>query len=221
MHDIVEYYARRAPEYERIYDIRAKQSDLGRLRRMIQDSLSGRDILEVACGTGYWTELIARAACSITAVDINQRVINLASAKSYPKRNATFALADAYRLERVSGMFSAGFAGFWWSHVSRSRIREFLTNLHRRLEPGALAVFVDDSFVDGVSRPMSDRVDVQGNTYSPRILDDGSEWEILKNFPTESDVRDTLAGIAADIRFTRLRFYWLLSYRVEALGVSL
>ena len=51
--DLVDYYSRRAREYERIYHKPERQDDLGALRRLVAERLVDRDVLEIACGTGY------------------------------------------------------------------------------------------------------------------------------------------------------------------------
>ena len=51
-----------------------------------------------------------------------------------------FALADAYALPEELGRFDAALAVFWWSHVPRQRIDEFLASLHGCLECGARVV---------------------------------------------------------------------------------
>src|SRR5207302_8191007 len=65
------YYAARAAEYERIYEKPERQRDLARLRELIPAYFAGRDVLDVACGTGYWTQWIAPGARRVTAIDIN------------------------------------------------------------------------------------------------------------------------------------------------------
>ncbi len=62
------YYAARAAEYERIYDKSERQADLARLRHLIPSYFVGRSVLEIACGTGYWTQFIAPAARKVTAI---------------------------------------------------------------------------------------------------------------------------------------------------------
>jgi demethylmenaquinone methyltransferase/2-methoxy-6-polyprenyl-1,4-benzoquinol methylase len=62
------YYARRAAEYEKIYDKPERQTDLARLRSEIPAMFTGERVLEIACGTGYWTPLIAAQAESVMAV---------------------------------------------------------------------------------------------------------------------------------------------------------
>ena len=56
------YYSKRAAEYEQIYDKPERQHELEWLRHRIPDALRDRTVLEVACGTGYWTQFIAREA---------------------------------------------------------------------------------------------------------------------------------------------------------------
>ena len=56
----------------------------------------------------------------------------------------TFVIDDAYELGNVGGTFGAAFAGFWFSHVPRSRQREFLQRLGSRLAPGATVILLDN-----------------------------------------------------------------------------
>ena len=68
-----------------------------------------------------------------------------------------FVVGDAYRLPVAPGGFAAGFAGFWFSHVPRSRVAEFLRGFHAALAPGARVVLLDNRFVPGSSTPLSER----------------------------------------------------------------
>ncbi len=210
--DIQEYYALRAEEYERIYAHPAKQADIAWLRALLQRLLTGRRVLEVTCGTGYWTPAVAEVAASVLATDLNESVLEIARGKSYPRGNVRFQVADAFCLEGVTGDFDAGFAGFWWSHVSKTRLRDFLRAFHGRLQPGALVVFADNNYVEGITHPRSDHVDEEGNTYSRRTLESGQQYEVLKNFPTEAEVREVLSGLASDIHYFDSTFYWCVSY---------
>ena len=117
---MLDYYARRAAEYEKIYQKPERQDDLHLLRELVRNALTGLDVLEIACGTGFWTKLIAQGARSILATDYNSEVIDVALTKDYGC-NVTFQTADAYSLSEISGNFNAAFCGFWWSHVPRSR----------------------------------------------------------------------------------------------------
>jgi demethylmenaquinone methyltransferase/2-methoxy-6-polyprenyl-1,4-benzoquinol methylase len=176
--------------------------------------LTGRIVLEVACGTGFWTERLASECGRWLATDASSDVLDLARRKSYPLGKVTLAQADAYSLTVESWPFTAGFAAFWWSHVPRERLAAFLDNFHARLAPGARVVFCDNRFVEGNSTPLSRR-DSRGNTYQLRRLADGSQHEVMKNFPTGPELQAACSEAGA-CNFSLLEFtyYWCAQYRV-------
>jgi demethylmenaquinone methyltransferase/2-methoxy-6-polyprenyl-1,4-benzoquinol methylase len=205
------YYAARAAEYERVYAKPERQADLRRLERLLPEIFAGRHVLEVACGTGYWTAFLARAARAIVAVDATPETLAIAREKPWPPGRVDFRLADAYALPDELGLFDAAFAGFWWSHVPvRSRAR-FLGALDRRLAAGATVVFVDNRFVAGNSTPVDQR-DGDGNTYQRRWLEDGSEHVVLKNFPSEAELRGDVGAFGRNMQFTVFEYFWLCRY---------
>ena len=208
------YYARRAGEYEKIFAKPERQADLTCLRKLLPGLFAVRDVLEVACGTGYWTPLISGSARSILATDINEEVLEIARHKTYPKHNVTFKIADAYTLGNVTGPFSAGFAGFWWSHIPKQRLSFFLDCFHSKLCPGALVVFLDNNYVEGSSTPVARR-DSDGNTYQKRKLEEGAEFEVLKNFPTETELRASVNALADGVEVTQFKYYWFLRYTLR------
>ena len=74
---MVEYYARRAAEYEDVYRKPERQSDLVRLTERLAAAFPGMDVLEVACGTGYWTRRLAKSARRIVASDVSDLAFDL------------------------------------------------------------------------------------------------------------------------------------------------
>lgn len=211
MNELADYYAKRAPEYERIYQKPERQTDLKALRDFVRQTFSGRDVLEIACGTGYWTQSIAETAHTVTATDINEEVLAIARTKQMDARNVSFQRADAFRLKSVAGEFDAALAAFWWSHLTQAEARQFLTELHHRLPPGSLVVLIDNVYVEGSSTPISRR-DEDGNTYQMRRLDDGSTTEVLKNFPTDDEIIASLRPHVNQLQIERLTYYWLARY---------
>src|SRR5512138_2051515 len=205
------YYSRRASEYEQIYHKPERQNELEWLRRRIPELLAGRTVLEVACGTGYWTQYIARSAKHVHACDINESVLEVAAEKRIPKDRVTFFKADAVSLEGVPAGCDAAFAGFWWSHVRKSGIERFVANLAQRLAPRSRVVVLDNQYAEGSSTPISRR-DAEGNTYQMRHLASGEQYEVLKNFPTADELADTVRGVAREARLETLTYYWLLVF---------
>jgi ubiquinone/menaquinone biosynthesis C-methylase UbiE len=212
--ELVDYYRRRASEYEAIYAKPERQSDLAVLRQAVPQRLVARRVLEIACGTGYWTALVAPVAASVVATDLAEEPMAIARAKSYPPDKVRFVLADAYQLPENLGRFDGALAIFWWSHIPLARIGDFLASLHRRLQPGARVVMMDNLYVEHSSTPISER-DSSGNTYQLRRLADGSESRVLKNFPSEAELRAALHPHAARFAYRSLEYYWLAEYQLK------
>lgn len=208
-----EYYSRRAAEYEEIYHKPERQQDLATLKELLRRLLHRHNILEIACGTGYWTEVVAPVARSILATDVSEEVLALAQHKSYPPDRVRFEIMDAYRPGQAAGEFTAALAAFWWSHVPHQKIQGFLRALHGRLGEGATVVVVDNRYVDGHSTPISER-DERGNTYQTRRLKDGSSFRVLKNFHSPAELAATLRTCSHGLSICELEYYWCASYQV-------
>ena len=213
---LLAYYAERANEYEKVYDKPERRADLARLHEIIPAFFVGRDVLEVACGTGYWTRRIAPRARSVIATDLTVETMAVARANQPDWAHVRFERADAFALETVPGTVDAAFAGFFWSHIRHRDVNRFLTGLHRRLGAGARVVLVDNRYVEGSNYPIT-RTDDEGNTYQRRTLEKGSVHEVLKNFPTADELREKLvAAGAADVSIVELQHYWYASYVITS-----
>lgn len=207
------YYARRAAYYERVYHKPERQHDLRAMEAWLAGTFAGRQVLEVACGTGWWTPHGARDAASWLATDLNSETLAVAQERPMPA-SVSFATVDAYTLAGLDRQrFDAAFAGCWWSHVPLSRLPGWLEMLHGRLPSGARVVFLDNSYVQTSSTPISRR-DEAGNTYQQRTLDDGSVHEVLKNFPGRDEAVAALGARARQPQWTPYTHYWVLSYEL-------
>ena len=210
MSDLAEYYKKRAPEYESVYfrPDEPRLIELDQLGRELRDWLRGRDVLEIAAGTGWWTVHAASVAHSITATDINDET--LAIAKTKPLDQVKFVVADAFKLEEIEGTFTACVACFWLSHVSRKRLKEFFDGVHRRLQPGSRVFFADNLFDPALGGIF---IEQPGNpdTYRLRTWSDGSEHKVLKNYYSEAELRSLLEGMQ-NIQIHMGPHYWWIKY---------
>ena len=209
--DMRVYYAQRAAYYERVYFKPERQVDLRAMEAWLPTVFAGRHVLEIACGTGWWTLHGARDALHWLATDLNPETVALARAKPMPAA-VRFATVDAYTMAELgNAQFDAAFTGCWWSHVPLARLPGWLATLHARLLPGARVVMLDNAYVQTSSTPISRR-DEAGNTYQNRPLDDGSVHEVLKNFPTREEAVAMLGPRAHDAKWIEYEHYWVLSY---------
>lgn len=209
--DLILYYKERANEYEKIYGKPERQNDLLTATQLLQDSFANKTVFEVACGTGYWTEKIAKTARSIIATDINETVLDIAKSKKYSPAVVDFQIADLFALAN-SVTYENLFGGFIWSHIKLQTLPEFVCLMNNRVHENGTVVFMDNKYVEGSSLPISD-TDKLGNTYQTRTLANGTIHNVLKIFPTEVFIRQLLADKASDINFTNLTYYWILAYK--------
>jgi SAM-dependent methyltransferase len=198
------YYAQRAREYEAIYSKPERQAELAQLRAWLTDRTVNRTILELACGTGYWTAVCAPHAASIDAFDLNEVTLAVARQKQLPP-HVHFAGGDAYA--PIHGHYDCGMAHFWWSHVPLEQLGGFLKNMADALQPGARCLFIDNAYAHGSSTPLS-RTDDAGNTYQLRTLADGSVHEVLKKFPSRSALQADLQPLFCDVNIIEMQYYW-------------
>jgi protein-L-isoaspartate O-methyltransferase len=208
-----QFYAKSASNHDRVYDKPERQHDLAAMRTHVAEALRGHVVLELACGTGYWTSIIAASADSVVATDINPEMIALARLRALPAEKVEFRVADAYNLPDDIGSYTAIFIGFWWSHVKREQQEKFLAHLRSKVGDVVL-VLLDDVYVEGSSDTVA-RTDLEGNTYQIRVAPDGERYEIPKTYPSDSALRKKMASSVREIKIVRLEYYWMLTCRLK------
>ncbi len=209
------YYAHRAAELDWIYNKTERQADLAELKAALSNSFKGLKVLEIACGTGYWTQYLARSAHAILAADYNSEMVFFAAKRDYMKCPVSLKIADAYDMPEIETGFEAGFAGFFWSHVPLSRRTELIRSFHSHLAGEAKVVWIDNVYVEGSSTPINRRGQ-SGDCYQIRTLSDNSQYEVIKNYPTEKELIDAFTPYANNISVKLFQYYWLLSYTVNS-----
>ena len=215
---MVRYYARRAQEYDRVYTMPRWQADLATLHERIPALCAGRRVLEVACGTVYWTERIGRTAATVEACDTNDETLAIARARPGMSARVRLVRRDAYAPSAEPPLCDAGLAALWLSHVDRARMTEFLDAFHSYLLPGSPVLMFDER--DTPVRPvLASRADGAGNRYEMRRLADGERFEIIKNFFDEGEMRGLLARYGRSVKFEALEAFWVVTYTTSGASV--
>ncbi|MBL8309631.1 MAG: class I SAM-dependent methyltransferase [Burkholderiales bacterium] len=207
------YYAARATYYDAVYERVERAADIAFLREHLPARLAARDVLEVACGTGYWSQHLVRRVRRLVLTDAVAEPLALAATR--PGIDAANChIADAYAPPESLGKFNGLFAGLWFSHVARARRAAFFTGIHARLTPGARVLLIDNNEAQRRDFP-NEEVDAQGDTYQLRTLRDGSIHRVLKNFPSRDELQahvQAAGGRVTDYR--NLDNFWLLEYEL-------
>lgn len=188
----ISYYRAGAAEYDRPYTERA---ELRRLPAVIDDLPIGGDVLELACGTGRWTPLLAARARSVTAVDVAPEVLALARART-PFPHVRFVQADVFAWQPPR-RYDTVFFAFWLSHVPPARLPAFWSSVASMLTPGGRAVFIDD----GPAAAAGEEGVTEGPVPTvPRRLDDGSRYRVVKVFHDADALAGDLTALGWTVR---------------------
>jgi demethylmenaquinone methyltransferase/2-methoxy-6-polyprenyl-1,4-benzoquinol methylase len=214
----VAYYRARAPEYDSWWERRAQyvldadrqarwHAERVELETLVDGWLArasdGR-MLELACGTGIWTQRLARHAREVLAVDAAPETIAIAREKVQHDAKVQFVEADVFSWKPATpSTFDIVFFSFWLSHVPPDRFEKFWDLVQRALAPQGTAILIDNKWNDGVWPPVDERTSddfVQIRT----DLSSGEPHRIVKVYyePDELEQRLAALGWRADITST-------------------
>jgi 2-polyprenyl-3-methyl-5-hydroxy-6-metoxy-1,4-benzoquinol methylase len=179
----------------------------------MQSVVEGRRVLEVACGMGKWTQLVADVAEQVTATDISANLLDNARGLPLPRSNVSFVQCSAFDVQQVEGDFNAGLHMNFINHLPLAQVAQFLDCFHTALGPGAVVFCGTQRFRGDAQNPMYELRDT-GDMVSLRHHDDGRMIEIVDTLFTEDLLRGLLAGKATHMNFTMNNYWWWLTYRV-------
>jgi SAM-dependent methyltransferase len=158
------------------------------------------DVLELACGPGTWTALLARSAGTLTAVDASPEMLALAARRA---PGARFLQANLFEWE-PDRRYDAVFFGFFLSHVPPERFDAFWALVGRALKLGGRVLFADDGFRSADELVYGDDAD-----RIRRRLNDGTAFDIVKVPHQPGDLEARLRALGWDVRVTATGpFYW-------------
>jgi demethylmenaquinone methyltransferase/2-methoxy-6-polyprenyl-1,4-benzoquinol methylase len=212
-----EYYRARAPEYDEWWQRRGRYdrgadvaAEWDAQVRVVERALDGfgacGDVLELAGGTGWWTERLARTADRLTVLDASSETLAL-NRQRVARDDVEYVVADLFAWQPPRA-YDAVFFSFWLSHVPRPRFAEFWQLVRRGLGPGGRAFLIDNRH-----DPLMTRQDPYVTGYEPdlhvRRLGDGSEYRVVKVMyePDELATAIEVEGWRADIDATRWFLY--------------
>ncbi|GAA5201560.1 hypothetical protein GCM10023322_81800 [Rugosimonospora acidiphila] len=198
----VDYYRRRAGEYDATAygDVEAARPLIARLVAQLRPA--GR-VLEIACGTGLWTEALAGLAETVTAIDTAPEAMAIARDR-VPAANVAFEVADVFSWNPGT-RFDVIFFSAWLSHVPEDRFDQFWRSLRGLLVEGGRVLFIDEH-VDESGK----EVFVAGREeIVERRLNDGSTFRVVKNFVDPDRLEPRLAALGWDCAIHRATDRWV------------
>ncbi len=182
--DQIDYYQRRAGEYDvtAYGDVAAARA---RIARLVAELRPGGNLLEIACGTGLWTEALARSAETVKAVDAAPEAVAIARDR-VRSANVSFEVADVFSWG-PDARFDVIFFSAWLSHEPASRFPQFWQLLRDLLARNGRVLFIDEH----VDERGKEAYVAGHDEMVERRLRDGSTFRVIKNFvePGELELR--------------------------------
>jgi 2-polyprenyl-3-methyl-5-hydroxy-6-metoxy-1,4-benzoquinol methylase len=217
----LQYYRERASEYDEWF-FRQGRYDRGEKHRQewfaeisaveaaLRLARPSGDILELACGTGLWTQHLADLANHLTAVDAAPEAIRL-NQQRVSSASVEYIVADLFNWT-PDRQFDFIFFGFWLSHIPPEKFTAFWQMVRKTLKPNGRVFFVDSLFIQTSTAQNHPTLQKQG--YAERKLNDGRTYQIVKIFHEPAQLQTSLQklGWLGDIYVTTNYFLHGLVY---------
>ncbi len=212
----VQYYRDRAAEYDEWF-FRQGRYDRGEDHRQqwfaevaevesaLRAAAPAGDILELACGTGLWTQHLAPFATHLTAVDAAPEVIAL-NQQRVGAASVEYIVADLFNWI-PDRQFDLIFFGFWLSHVPTEQFIPFWQMVQGALKPNGRVFFVDSLSTQASTARNHAPLNQQG--YSERKLNDGRVYRVVKIFHEPTQLQASLQGLGWTGNIDRTDNYFL------------
>lgn len=216
----IAYYRQRASEYDEWF-LRQGRYDRGpelnsrwfaeveQVAQALDAFAPSGDVLELASGTGLWTQRLAPAARSVTAVDSSPEVQGISRERlGASSAGVRYVVADLF-LWQPDRQYDTIFFSFWLSHVPPERLAAFWSLVRSALAPDG-RVFLLDGLYDETSTANDHQLEGPDAHAVTRRLNDGEVYRIVKVFYRPDDLTRQLSawGWRARIEQTPTYFYY-------------
>lgn len=218
----IAYYQARAGEYDEWF-LRQGRYDHGpemnarwfaeveQVARALEAFAPTGDVLELASGTGLWTQrLVAMAqTVTVTAVDSSPEVHAVNRERlGHGGASVRYEVADLFRWQ-PDRQYDTIFFSFWLSHVPPERLEAFWSLVRAALAPGGRVFFVD-ALYEETSTAKNHQLEGPDAYAVTRHLNDGQEYRIVKVFYRPEILTEQLTawGWQARIERTPTYFYY-------------
>ena len=215
-----EYYRQRAAQFA---DWNRGESDGGSKpdssvfeeAKILLDALQAENlkgaILEIASGTGIWTEALAKNASSVTALDSSPEMLERCRSRLGADPRVRYVVADFYDWIPDQEYDAASFS-FWISHVPSSKLDKFVSKLSGCLKTGGRIFFVDQQ----TQEMKHEDLVRSGGEVAWRTLDNWKRFRVFKHFYTPEEIRDSFLahGITTKITYTPSHFFYVQGEKI-------
>ena len=148
----------------------------------------GGEVVELAAGTGVWTERLVDRSHSLTVLDGSAEMLDVNRMRlGAAAASVSYAVADLFTW-RPEREWDACVFGFWLCKVPDDRIDRFLGTVADALRPGGLVCCIDKTADREPATELEDRA-----------LEDGRRFTIVDHPRTPARLGDLFAAAGFDV----------------------
>ena len=186
LHEQIEYYRARAQEYDRSISgaIPVFEPAIGLLTQLGKFN----QVLELACGTGFWTKHLLQIGEHVTATDAAPEMLQIAREYTGDER-ITYQQLDLFQWQ-PDKTFDLVFFANWLSHVPPEAVDDFLNKVRASLKAGGCIALVDQH-----APSEADSAIAKEDIYAVRPIEDGREFTIVKAFYNLNELEEKLTKL--------------------------
>jgi 2-polyprenyl-3-methyl-5-hydroxy-6-metoxy-1,4-benzoquinol methylase len=223
----IQYYRERALEYDEWFFRQGRydrgeehrqqwRAEVAEVEAALRAAAPSGNILELACGTGLWTQQLAPLATHITAVDAAPETIAL-NRQRVGAAPIEYIVADLFDWT-PSQQYDLIFFGFWLSHVPMERFIPFWQMVQEALKPQGRVFFVDSVLTQASTARNHALLDRQG--CSERKLNDGRTYRVVKVFHEPTELQSSLHSLGWVGNVDRTQNYFIYGMFARSLPIT-
>ena len=197
----IEYYRARAQEYDE--SIADATNLLAPGKTLLLNLGKFVSILELACGTGIWTETLLQMGNHVTALDAAPEMLAIARQKLREER-VLFQQADLFDWE-PSQQYNLVFFANWLSHVPPEALDDFLGKVKHSVQAGGQIALIDQYLPSDADKQVA-----KDDIYAKRPVEDGRQFTIVKAFYDLEFLRNKFESLGFEVstnKFTDTFFF--------------
>lgn len=239
LHKVIEeqkaYYQARAQEYDEWFYRRGRydhgpehtqqwEHEAAEVRRALAEANLTGQVLDIAAGTGIWTQELLKTADHITALDSSEEMFEL-NRRRVQSDKVTYTLTDLFYWQPVM-TYDAVFMGFWLSHVPPALLYDFIGTVAGALKPRGKLFFVDSlptpsstaqDMVDSVVKDLAQREaspPLSQSDYAniTRRLNDGREFQVVKVYYLPVDLAERFKAYDLSVTVKQTDHFFLYGW---------
>lgn len=214
----IAYYRVRAPEYD-AWANREGDFDRGenneewhrekqRLAAALHDFWPSGSVLEIAGGTGQWTEQLLHYTPLVTVVDAAPEAL-----EENRKRTARatsmieYVNADVFVWDPPQ-QYDVVFFSYWMSHVPPERFEEFWRKVDRCLKPGG-RVFLIDNLPSEKAEELDPEIPADDETAVLRPAPDGRHYRVWKVLWQPDELHEAMLELGWNLQVSSTGHFFL------------